>query len=111
MAGPGEETSVEDADERGPANEQGGDGKEIVKLKGAGDSWVATDDEVVVLDTTRSEYLAVNRTGTELWPLLVTGATREELVHALMSKFGISEGRAVSDVSVFVASLAERGML
>jgi coenzyme PQQ synthesis protein D (PqqD) len=63
-----------------------------------------------VLDTKRSEYLAVNGTGTALWPLLVAGATREELVLALFSKFGVSKGQALSDVSVFVASLAECGI-
>lgn len=102
---------MDDAGEKSAGKDKGSAGEEIVKLKAAGDRWVVTDDEVVVLDTTRSEYLAVNRTGTALWPLLVAGATTEELVQALISKFGVSEGRAVSDVTVFVASLAERGML
>jgi hypothetical protein len=82
-----------------------------VKLTGDGSSWRANDDEVVVLDTSRSEYLAVNKTGAAVWPLLVAGATRDELAKALVSNFGVSESRAASDVAAFVAVLAERGML
>jgi hypothetical protein len=98
-----------------PDGEAGGSrsqaGNEVLKLKGDGSSWRAMDDEVVVLDTSRSEYLGVNKTGAALWPLLVAGATRDELANALVSTFGVSESRATSDVAAFVAVLAERGML
>jgi hypothetical protein len=102
---------VVDAIDSGAGGSKSQPENEILKLKGDGRSWRAMDDEVVVLDTSRSEYLAVNKTGAALWPLLVAGATRNELANVLVSTFGVSESRATSDVAAFVAGLAERGML
>ncbi len=73
--------------------------------------WREMGDEVAVLDTSRSEYLRINKTGATLWPLLAEGATVTELVHALISTFGISQDRAESDVSSFVDVLTDRGVL
>jgi hypothetical protein len=82
-----------------------------MKLQDGTMVWREVGDEVAVLDTSRSEYLRVNKAGAKLWPLLAEGATVTELVQALRSTFGISPDRAESDVSAFVDMLTDKGVL
>lgn len=71
----------------------------------------AEGDEVVALDLTDSVYLAINQSGGRLWPALVQGATREELIATLVDGYGIPEADAARDVDAFIASLDERDLL
>lgn len=68
--------------------------------------WQEVDDQVVVLDPGSSTYHGITGAGTTLWPLLVRGTTREELVAELVTAFSIEETRAREDVSVFLTELA-----
>ena len=61
--------------------------------------------------TRTREYVSINRTGAAIWPLLVEGATREELAEKLIAQFEIERAQAVADAEGFVAQLAERGLL
>jgi hypothetical protein len=58
-----------------------------------------------------SRYLAVNKTGKELWGNLADGATHEELVDRLVDAFGIERSRAAEDVDAFVGDLESRGLI
>jgi hypothetical protein len=69
------------------------------------------EDETVVLDVRRSFYLSINRTGTLLWPLLVEGATRTQLVTSLTGKWGVEQTQAQADVDAFCARLEAEGLL
>jgi hypothetical protein len=71
----------------------------------------AEGDEVVALDLSDSVYLAINKSGGRLWPALVEGATREELVSTLIDGYGISSEEAAKDVDAFLSSLDERDLL
>jgi hypothetical protein len=73
--------------------------------------WKEIDDEIVVLDGRASNYLAASGAGVFLWHLLEPGATRDELVAALVDEYEIDEARAGADVDAFVADLAEQGLL
>lgn len=68
--------------------------------------WQEVDDRVVVLDPGSSTYHGVTGAGTTLWPLLVQGTTRTELVAELRSVFSIDGPRAEQDVEVFLTELA-----
>ncbi len=68
--------------------------------------WQEVDDQVVVLDPGSSTYHGVTGAGTTLWPLLVRGTTRDELVAELRAVFSIDGSRAEEDVEVFLAELA-----
>jgi hypothetical protein len=81
------------------------------RLRGDQLEWREIEGEIVALDARSSEYLAVNRTGTVLWPSLVAGATRDELVARLAGAFEVGEETAGRDVDAFLAVLAERGLL
>lgn len=68
-------------------------------------------DETVVLDLRSSIYLATNAAGTVLWRRLQEGATRTQLVEALLEEFDVAPERAAADVDDFVSECRRRGLL
>jgi hypothetical protein len=74
-------------------------------------SWRKIDEEIVALDSRRSDYLAINGSGALLWPLLVDGATPEQLMSVLVDSYGIDESRAAADTEAFVSALSDQGLL
>lgn len=83
----------------------------VLRLRADAVDWREVDGQVVVLDRAGSVYLAVNAAGAELWPTIVQGGTRQQLVQALLDSFDVDRARAERDVDAFVASLSERGLL
>jgi hypothetical protein len=73
--------------------------------------WRQLEEEIVAVDTRQSTYMAVNRSGAVLWPALLEGATREELVDRLVGKYGVGQGDAERDVDVFIEALAQQDLL
>jgi Coenzyme PQQ synthesis protein D (PqqD) len=86
--------------------------KENVTMRLRADSvaWNAVGEDVVVLDLTSSTYFSTNATGTVLWKLLASGASRAELVNALVERFGVDQETVERDVDAFLADL-ERAQL
>jgi hypothetical protein len=82
-----------------------------IRLRGEKLEWREIEGEIVALDGLASEYIAVNRTGTALWPSLRTGVTRGELVARLTESFDVDEASAGRDVDAFVEALRRRGLL
>lgn len=83
----------------------------LLRLRPAALDWRVIDDEVVMLDAERSEYLATNASGTLLWETLRDGATRAQLVAALVARYGIDDDQAGADTDAFLAGLRDRGLL
>jgi hypothetical protein len=73
--------------------------------------WREVEGEIVALDVRASTYLAVNATGASIWPALLEGATRDELVNRLQGRFEIDQSRAEADVDAFLATLRQRDLL
>jgi hypothetical protein len=69
------------------------------------------DGEVLVLDLRNSHYLAINRSGALLWPLLIAGATRASLAATLREAYDLTPALAARDVERFLDWLGERGLL
>jgi len=69
------------------------------------------EGETVILDLRTQRYVGGNRSATVLWPLLESGASREQLAQRLVDEFGVSRERAEGDVSAFVDQLAELGLI
>ncbi len=84
---------------------------ELLKIDRTAVEWRQVDDEIVALDLRDSMYLGINASGTVLWPLLAEGATRHELVSALVETYEIDEAQAAGDVDAFVTSLRDRELL
>ncbi|MEA2298875.1 MAG: hypothetical protein QOF77_1811 [Solirubrobacteraceae bacterium] len=82
-----------------------------LRLRADGVHWRAIEDEVVILDGRAQRYLTLNRSGALLWPLLVEGATREELAGALTRAYPIEAAQAAGDVDALIAELAARSLL
>ena len=73
--------------------------------------WRQFEQEVVAVDVRKSVYMAVNRSGSILWPALLEGATREELVDRLVQTYGLDPEAAANDVETFVKALDEQELL
>lgn len=83
----------------------------VLRLRPGGLFWRESGDDVVVLDTTTSKYVAADGSAALLWKRLAAGATREQLVSALCDHYGVAGEVAERDVSAFVEQLSERGLL
>jgi hypothetical protein len=73
--------------------------------------WREIEDEVIAVDVRTSTYLSTNGSGTVLWRALAEGATREQLIAALQTSFGVETARAEEDVDQFVSHLRDRELL
>jgi hypothetical protein len=83
----------------------------VIKLVSDRLEWREIDGEIVALDTEASKYLAGNRTAGALWPRLAAGATRDELLEALLARFDVDAETASRDLDTFLRSLEERGLI
>ena len=73
--------------------------------------WRRLEDEVVAVDTRNSVYMAVNRSGAVLWPMLLDGATRDELISRLSAAYDLQRAEAERDVDAFVQALEDQDLL
>ena len=73
--------------------------------------WRRVEDEIVALDLGQSDYFTLNATGSALWNRLVEGATSEQLVQELIDQFDVDQETASRDVTDFLKSLEDRGLL
>lgn len=73
--------------------------------------WRAIEGEVVALDLRDSSYLAINKAGALLWPMLVDGATDDDLVQKLLDTYAIERQTAEQDVRAFLRMLDDKGLL
>lgn len=73
--------------------------------------WRDVEGEIVALDLRSQTYLAINSTGAAIWPALIVGADREELLRGLTEAFDVSDEQAASDLDAFLAELAEQDLL
>jgi hypothetical protein len=81
------------------------------RLKNEFLEWREVEGEIVAMDLRRSTYLAVNRTGAVLWPLLARGTTAEELAEAVTEAFEVERDVAERDVDAFLLMLREHDLL
>jgi len=86
-------------------------GGPTLRLREDAVAWRRVGDEVVALDIRRSVYLSVNRTAAVLWPALVEGATRRQLVSIALDRFDVDPERAADDIDSLLADLAGRDLL
>lgn len=84
---------------------------ERLRVRAEAVEWRSVEGEIVALDLRRSLYLAINPSGAALWPALVEGASRNELVEQLSAESGISRQAAESDVDDFISELASHDLL
>lgn len=69
------------------------------------------DGEAVLLDLRSGRYFGLNGTGAFVWQQLKDGLEREEIAHALTDEYEVDIKTARADVSVFIDTLIERGLI
>jgi hypothetical protein len=82
-----------------------------LRLRSDALEWREMDGEIVALDLRTSTYFAVNASAALVWPALADGATREQLVEQLATRYSVDPGDAARDVDAFLASLESQGLL
>lgn len=86
-------------------------GEARLRLRPAAALWREVHGETIVLQLDQSQYLGVNAAGTVLWPALVAGATRDELVGRLLSAYAIGQDQAALDVDAFLLACRAHNLL
>lgn len=74
-------------------------------------TWRLVDDEAILLDLGRSEYLSLNRSATVLWEALVAGSDHDALTETLCRRYGLERAVAADDVAAFIELCAEHEFL
>jgi hypothetical protein len=73
--------------------------------------WRAVESELVLLDLRKQQYLSLNKTGAELWPLIVEGVDRTRLVSEIIDRHHVEQALAERDVNALVTQLSDAGLL
>jgi hypothetical protein len=84
---------------------------DVLRLRPDAFEWREIEGEIVAVDTRDSVYLAVNPSGTLLWPALARGATVDSLTQALVERYELAPEDAEEDVQTFVQTLKDRKLL
>lgn len=82
-----------------------------MKLRRTDLQWREVEGRVVLVDLAAGHYVAVNRSGSVLWPLLSEGTTREALAERLRERYGLDPEVAEHDLDAFLAFLGQHGLL
>ena len=75
---------------------------------------VAGESVVIPLGGTAGNFggmLRLNETGKLLWAKLEKGASREELLAAVLAEYEVEENVAAADIDKFLQKLQQNGML
>ena len=75
---------------------------------------IADDYIIVPVGKAAMEFngmITVNETGAFLWKLLTKGATKEELLHAMLEEYEVSAEEAEADIDEFLQLLQENQIL
>jgi hypothetical protein len=83
----------------------------LLKLREGAVAWQHVDGETILLDLAASTYLGINQSGSVLWPALVDGSTRRDLVTRLCETYDVTEEVAAMDVDAFLRTCQEREFL
>jgi PqqD family protein of HPr-rel-A system len=70
-----------------------------------------TGDRAVIYDPESGGATVLNPTGSFLWARLEDGASKDDLVEALINRFQLERSRAETDVDKFLASLSEAKLI
>jgi len=73
---------------------------------------VSTDEGAVLLQLDCGMYRSLNATGRSIWSAITEGATVEDIVSQLCSRYhAIPSARITADVHTFIANLQDRGLI
>jgi hypothetical protein len=82
-----------------------------IRLRPGAVTWREVGDEVVLLDGSSATFLQANATASLLWRTIAGGATRSQLIDALVGEFDVDEATAAEAVDAFVDACRRRRLL
>ncbi len=83
----------------------------MVKLRNEDLVWQDIEGEVVILDLRGSVYLTVKGSGALLWPHLIEGTSKEDLIAVLVRRYAIDEEQAAHGIESFISDLVKRKLV
>jgi hypothetical protein len=82
-----------------------------LRLKPDAATWRELDGETVVLHLESATYLSLNEVATVLWRRLADGATRAELLHAVLEEFDAPADEVEADIEAFLTTCRQHGLI
>ena len=84
----------------------------VYRVDGTNHAFRQVGDEGVVLDLVRSVYFGLNRTAGLLWPHLLAGATRDDLVAVMTAaEPTLPADQAALEIDGFLRDVESQGLL
>lgn len=68
------------------------------------------DEELVILDLARGEYLALDAIGTRLWRGMEAGLSVDDIAADVAAEYDVTLERATSDLEALAAEFLDRGL-
>ncbi|QYJ72812.1 PqqD family peptide modification chaperone [Shewanella sp. FJAT-51649] len=68
-------------------------------------------DELVMMDLSQGQYFGLNSLASQIWSLLVTPKSVDELVVELMSSFDVTEEVCRADTAHFLQQLVDKKLV
>jgi hypothetical protein len=69
------------------------------------------EGEMVLLNLESGVYFGLDEVGTLIWKALEAGVSEESVVRQLVEEFDVESDRARSDVTTFLSTLEEHGLI
>lgn len=83
--------------------------KDDLVLRQIGDNWI-----VVPMGERLTEFngiMKLNETGSFIWNLLESKASKESIIAAVIAEYDISEDNAAKEIDIFLKTLADADLL
>ncbi|PIW59870.1 MAG: PqqD family protein [Shewanella sp. CG12_big_fil_rev_8_21_14_0_65_47_15] len=68
-------------------------------------------DELVMMDTSQGQYFGLNSLASQIWSLLITPKSIDDLVVELMSIFDVTEEECRADTALFLQQLVDKQLV
>nr|WP_320126369.1 PqqD family peptide modification chaperone [uncultured Shewanella sp.] len=68
-------------------------------------------DELVMMDTSQGQYFGLNSLASQIWSLLITPKSIDDLVVELMSIFDVTEEECRADTTLFLQQLVDKQLV
>ena len=69
------------------------------------------DNETMLMSLSNGEYYGMNSVGSVIWGLLENSISARQLVEKLSSEYEISEEQCEKDITPFLSTLQEKGII
>jgi hypothetical protein len=69
------------------------------------------DGEAVIMNLERGSYYGLDQIGADIWQMILTGRTFDEIATTIAQHFGVERERVASDVNALAAQMIEEKLI